>query len=408
MNDLEDLLRAELLARADAADEAASSRRLTPLLTGLEHQIRRTRLHRKLQACALAAAAVAVAIVLPLALLSGGATPSSTVGPGSTGAASPSGTHPGTVGPSAPGHGSSAPFDHGIPLTSTSLTPSGWAPVSYLDAQLSVPSSWLVESSSGTSCGGKVQGLVYEGVQFDGAALTRMGCTIPPNVVSILPLSAGLSQSQPAGSHSTLNGFPVERVTGAAGTMTYLIPGFDVEVSASGPLADQVLHTLTRSPLSVVLAPGPGLAAGSGWTSQDFGGIRFDVPAGWKARQTSSWGGCPYGITASTVTLSTATAISDPNCPAPPQTAGFQQGRPGLVVGAGKYAAAAASGAHLQCMSLHGMRACVMADGLGSALLKLAVYPSGQSQPVLVEIGLAGSGAVAGAIYDSIRPASGS
>ncbi len=406
MNDLEDLLREELRARADAADEAASSRRLTPLLTGLEHQIRRTRLHRKLQACALAAAAVAVAIVLPLALLSGSSTPSSTIGPGSTGSASPSATHPGTVGPSKPGHGSSVPVENGIPLTNTSLTPSGWAPVSYLDAQLSVPSSWLVESSSGTSCSDKVQGLVYEGVQFDRVALTRMSCTVPPNIVSILPLSAGLAHSQPTGSHSMLNGFPVERVTGAAGTLTYLIPGFDVEVSASGPLAEQVLHTLTRSPLSVVLAPGPHLAAGSGWTSEDFGGIRFEVPAGWKTQQTSSWGGCPYGITASTVTLSTATAQSI-GCPAPPQTAGFQQGRPGIVV-AGKYAAATASGAHLQCVSLHGMRACVTADGLGSALLKLAVYPPGQSQPVLVEIGLAGSGAVGRAIYDSIRPASGS
>jgi hypothetical protein len=405
MNDLEDLLRRELRARADAADEAASSRRLAPLLTGLEHQIRRTRLHRKVQACALAAAAVAVAIVLPLALLSGGSTPSSTIGPGSTRPASPGGTHPGTVGPSKPGHGSSVPVENGIPLTRTSLTPSGWAPVSYLDAQLSVPSSWLVQSSSGTSCSDSVQGLVYEGVPVDRAALTRMGCTVPPNIVSILPLSAGLAHSQPTGSHSMLNGFPIERVSGAAGTLTYLIPGFDVEVSASGPLAEQVLHTLTRSPLSVVLAPGPSLAAGAGWTSQNFGGITFEVPAGWKTQQTSSWGGCPYGISASTVTLSTATVMSEPSCPAPPQTAGFQQGRPGLVVGAGKYAAAAASGAHLQCVSLHGMRACVMADGLGSALLKLAVYPRGQSQPVLVEIGLAGSGAVARAIYDSISPA---
>jgi hypothetical protein len=408
MNDLEELLRHELRARADAADEAASSRRLTPLLTGLEHQIRRTRLHHRLQAGALAAAAVAVAIVLPLALLSGGTTPSSTIGPGSTSAASPGGTHPGTVGPSKPGHGSSAPVDRGIPLTRTSLTPSGWAPVSYLDAQLSVPSAWLVESSPGTSCGGSVQGLVYEGVPVDKAALAHMGCTTPPNIVSILPLSVGLSRSQPTGSHSTLNGFPVERVAAAAGTQTYLIPGFDVEVSASGPLAQQVLKTLTRSPLSVVLAPGPSLAAGSGWTSEDFGGIRFEVPGWWKTQQTSSWGGCPYGITANTVTLSTATVMSDPACPAPPRTTGFQQGRPGVVVGAGKYTAAAASGAHLQCMNLHGMRACVTVGGLGSALLKLAVYPPGQSQPILVEIGLAGSGAVARAVYDSIRPASGS
>jgi hypothetical protein len=406
MNDLEDLLRDELRARADAADEAATSRRMTPLLAGLDHQIRRTRMRRQLQGAALAAAAVAVAIVLPLTLLSSGSAPSTTTGPGSTRPASPGGTRPATVGPSKPGHHGSAPIDHGMPLTNTALTPSGWSPVSYLDAQLSVPSSWLVETGSASSCSARAPGLVFEGIPASKLAVTQAGCTMPPDTVAIFPLSAGLSQSQPTGSHVMLNGFPAERVTSAAGTLAYLIPGFGVEVTASGPMAERVVHTLTRSPLSVVLAPGPSLATAAGWSSQSFGGIRFAVPAGWKVQRTSTWGGCPYGMAADSATLSTATSLSSPSCPGLPHTAGLQQGRLGLVVGAGKYATSAASGAHLQCVRLHGMRACVTADGLGSALLKLAVYPPGQSQPVLVEIGLAGSGAVARAIYDSISPAS--
>ena len=62
---------------------------------------------------------------------------------------------------------------------------------------------------------------------------------------------------------------------------SYLAPSLGVEITVDGPLGQRVLHTLTWSPRSVVLAPGSSPAIPSSWRYVSFAGLRFSVPANW-------------------------------------------------------------------------------------------------------------------------------
>jgi hypothetical protein len=176
-----------------------------------------------------------------------------------------------------------------------------------------------------------------------------------------------------------------------------------VLVTARGPLARRVLGTLTRSPLSVVFAPGPEAAVPSGWRWHDFGGIRFAAPAAWPQERSVVWAGCPLAIQPVTVTLAKTTTAIAGSCSPGSFTAGSLTAQPGVLV---------ATGPFLQwpvprgspCHRLHGLRACYSRPIYLGGVLDVSVYVPGRRRPTVVEIGLAGNGEVARTIYDSIRP----
>jgi hypothetical protein len=78
----------------------------------------------------------------------------------------------------------------------------------------------------------------------------------------------------------------------------------------------------------------------------------------------------------------------------------------GVTVGAGRLVnAGIAPGPYRLCMRLRGLRACVPRQGmLAGEFLALVVFPHGRQGPTEIDIGLAGTGATARAILDSIRP----
>jgi hypothetical protein len=295
-----------------------------------------------------------------------------------------------------------------VPLADSSLTPSGWAPVPYFAAQVSVPASWYVEKSGGSVCGGGMHGMIFLNQPPRLKFLRAMGCQLARNVVVLTTL-----RRRPSPSASTtmnrsgvVNGLRVLSRRHNGEDML-IAPSLGVQLTARGPLAPRVLATLTRSPLSVALARGPVLPVPGGWRWHRFGGITFAAPGSWSLIRSNWWGGCPYGLAARTILLSTAATLFVPSCPAPPQTAGFEAARPGIVIGAGRYATLGASKlSHAACLDLHGFHACVAANGYGGGLLTLAINVPGRSQPVIVEIGLSGSGALPRTIIESIGPRS--
>jgi hypothetical protein len=101
-----------------------------------------------------------------------------------------------------------------------------------------------------------------------------------------------------------------------------------------GPLARQVVATLTYSPLSVVLNSSVS-SVPAGWRHLAFGGIQFAVPGQWRLERVTSWGGCPGNIAPDVLELSTAQTMSTPGCPRPPETAGYLVASPGMVLGSG-------------------------------------------------------------------------
>jgi hypothetical protein len=128
------------------------------------------------------------------------------------------------------------------------------AAVPYREAQLMVPGSWLVESSGQLSCGlPQAGGMIFAGTRpgFPKA----YGCRLTGSLAWIVPaghIPPGLRHRKPT---AVFHGLPVYRVASNIGR-AYLVPELKVIIGARGPLAQSILATVTRSPLSVALKRG--------------------------------------------------------------------------------------------------------------------------------------------------------
>lgn len=290
------------------------------------------------------------------------------------------------------------------PLADVAATPKGWSPISSGNVQISVPSSWLVYNDD---CSNDVAGIVF--VAEPPRVMSNTGCTTPANVVSI---GAARRSSITHGRTAVVNDIHVSIGWSRAGTtLTYTEWALGMEVTASGPLAQRVLRTITHSPLSVVLGSDI-YGTPEAWRTVIFGGLEFSVPGNWQVTHVSWWGGCPYDIAANTLQLSAAQSISSPSCPAPPTNAGYEAAVAGMVVGAGpKLTASSTQGD--RCVRRDRLRICVepvvlngsYSSELHLGLLTAEVFLPGTIRPDLVEIGLAGSGITPLRIFDSLRPA---
>ncbi len=368
MNDVEDLLREELRARVDAAEAALPDTGLR--LIDIDARIRRARFRRRWTGAALSAVAAAAAIALPLALLS----------PGS---------------PSRVGH---VTPEHGVPLTDTAATPSGWATVAHGDAQISVPPDWQV--SSKPMCGRAAPGNVVLGTD---STLLVVRCRHAQNMAAILLEPDGRKLA--GGFGTSINGIavvPITLVPSPAGSVSYYVPALHVTVTATGPLARRVLATLTRSPLSVVLAPGPRIPEPRSWRWHEFRGIRFAAPRGWALVRNGHWGCSPASATEAVILIPAAN-FQRPRCAAIFPTAGQMAGHVGVIAAVGSYRGADSAG-HGACRSQHGLRVCYLTPAFDNQMLDVAAYIPGRDRVTLLQIGLGGSGAIPRTIFQSIRP----
>jgi hypothetical protein len=272
--------------------------------------------------------------------------------------------------------------------------------------QLSVPSTWFVEDP-GYVCADNQQGMVF--INEPPMLPNDSGCKLAANVVE---LSTVPDKVPPGYHHTVINAIPAaERSTGSGRDMTETVRALGTEVTAKGPLARRVIATLTGSPLSVVLASSVS-SAPSGWRHVDFGGLSFSVPGQWAIQRVDWWGGCPYNITSGTLLLSTAKYDSFPGCPAPPETAGYLAGRPGMVLFAGPKVPAAPAG--VKCLTRNRLRICIdppppsaggFSPGRELDLLTARVTVPHQTTVDPVEIGLRGPGILPLDVFGSIRPA---
>ncbi|MHB8457902.1 MAG: hypothetical protein ACYDBS_09485, partial [Acidimicrobiales bacterium] len=276
-----------MLERTVASDASASSlgseTHTEPLQADIAHFQSHNRSSPRWRRAAVVVAVAAVsiaAIVIPLSVRSGHPAPSHPV---------PASRRP-TARP------------HIAPLADVAATPKGWSPVALGNAQISVPSSWYIESQGNSTCGGGiargVTGIVFLG---EGALLpSSMGCSRPANVVTLT--HAG-HRPIPHGRTAIVNGIHVRYGWTRAGpVLTYVERALGMEVTASGPRSRAVLQTITHSPLSVVLGSAVG-GTPAGWRTVVFGGLRFAVPSGWQTTRQTWWGGCPFGIAAKVLVL---------------------------------------------------------------------------------------------------------
>jgi hypothetical protein len=310
------------------------------------------------------------------------------------------------------------------PAIDTATSPAGWMPVAFGDAQISVPAGFNVFYLD-SQC--------FSSILQPGTVLVGDGSVpncLPPSVtqpkgtlVHFSPLTRnpgwwrnekpmrlnGLSVYLGPGMDPYLAGYGLEYEAN-----DYIVPSLGIEVAGVGPLAKQVLNTLSRSPRAVVLASGPAPTVPSSWQSVAFAGLQFSVPATWPISRTS---GAAFGLGnpcetpgvaffAAAGTLSSDTHLLPPNACA----AGAYSNAPQLPMDGVQVD----SGSHLQfhvtlsfqkpCPHLHGLTACP-ATSPAYSILVLRVNVPGRDKPVFVSIGLAGNGMIARTILYSLRPA---
>ena len=295
-----------------------------------------------------------------------------------------------------------------VPAVALATTPAGWVPVAFGNAQVSVPPTWWALYNSPPCPTGSPPGEVFvnplPGV-FHCPAETAPG---PSTTIRFGP---------PTSPNSTVLGHP-EVINGllvypypTGPQSSYLVPSLSVEITVDGPFGQRVLHTLTWSPRSVVLAPGSSSAIPSSWRWVTFAGLRFSVPRNWPITRTEVTPGLGticrqqgVAFADTTVTLSTdARPLLLPPCPRIQPTP--QQPENGVQVDSGlrtEPTVTLSLSAH--CLDLHGLTSCPATSPADSILVVRMNVP-GRDKPVFVSLGLAGNGIVARTILYSLRRA---
>jgi hypothetical protein len=295
-----------------------------------------------------------------------------------------------------------------------SVTPPGWVPVAFGDAQVSVPATWHVLFNFCVI--GSPVGDVY--VNPSGGFCAAQNPWRGRTTVMLLRVTDGEFQGSPSsnGQRTVINGIAVyDLYLYGRAPPNYLVPSLGVEVAAEGPLARRVVATLTRSPRTAALATGPAPSVPASWHQVTFAGLRFSVPANWPITSTS---GAAFGLgtpcatpgvafpnlAAYGVTLDTDTHFLPPDA-CPSETPLNQPPTDGVQVDSGSrvnFRVALSFSTH--CLKLHGVTACP-ATSPAYSILVLKVTVPGRSKPVYVSIGLAGNGMVARTILYSLRAA---
>ena len=286
-----------------------------------------------------------------------------------------------------------------------STASTGWVPVAYGDAQVSVPASFIVVYPGQIPFCGSVRSA---GTLFlEPTPTTRTGPGCPAEVRSTLVRLASTRQV-PAKYASEkpviLNGVPVYLgpTDELLARYTYYAPSLGVEVTADGPLARLVIGTLARSPRATALALGTAPSVPASWRSVSFSGLGFSVPADWTVERTETWNLCgPVQIAIGQgVTLDTDKAFLALPCPAPlsfPVTPSD-----GVRIDSGAQGPTGPFSAGGACIHAAGLTTCPSSTPDYSILLLRVTVP-GRATPVFVSIGLAGSGMVARTILCSLR-----
>ena len=288
------------------------------------------------------------------------------------------------------------------PAVDLSATPPGWVPVVYGDAQISVPADWYVLYSQPCDSG-HPPGEVFVDPPRGSFSCPVETAPLPTTTVTLLPATArGYQPPSLYGHRRVINGISVFPY----GAASYIVPSLGVEISVGGVLGQRVLHTLTRSPRAVALAPGPGPSVPSSWRSVSFAGLRFSVPATWPVQHTANWDVCgapqlvlgfPEGVILDTDRYFLALPCAEPAPFALPPSDGVRvdSGRQGPT---GSFSPGGA------CLRVGGLTACPSGSPAYSILLLRVTVP-GRTKPVMLSIGLAGNGMVARTILYSLRAA---
>ncbi|MGH9172043.1 MAG: hypothetical protein ACRD0Z_14435 [Acidimicrobiales bacterium] len=218
-----------------------------------------------------------------------------------------------------------------------------------------------------------------------------------------------------------VNGIAVQVWHVSSSYSDYVLPKLDFSLSLTGAAAQPVLQTLTYSPRAAVLAGGPPPKVPSAWVPVSVARVSFKVPPSWldagKPYTSDEWGwlcerwGTSLPTPSGRLVRDTDRFAGDSaGCAAPPP---YTTKPPvtGLIVDLAPSGYWPGGGGSLgQCLHVTGLKACTVAgaDALRAVdILFVRITVPGRSAPLLIELGLAGSGLTARTVLYSLARASG-
>ena len=276
----------------------------------------------------------------------------------------------------------------------TETTPSGWLPVSYGDAQLSVPSAWALISSGAAECGPNTGVVILGSGQW---CPSSMNAQARPNT-SIVTLKTVSSYPERPGSPAFIaNGIPVY-APGVA--PVYVVPALGIELTVSGPSQTRVLQTLTFSPRAVALAAGSPAPVPKSWRWISFAGIRFAVPPHWAVKRTPTAPSCGTDLVLSEAGVDLAAGPALPvSCPLPMADVRPVPQVPGVEVD--DFSSASSQWGCVGPGNIDGLNICIEAMPAFGVLI--AETSSAGHRPITMKIGMFGSGGDGRTILYSMR-----
>jgi hypothetical protein len=282
-----------------------------------------------------------------------------------------------------------------VPSVDVNATPPGWVPVDYRDAQISVPKNWDVSFSP---CPGPAPGTVF--LHSPGPAYFCPNAPSNPTMAWIYSMTTPPPTEIP----TVVNGIDTYPIEGSPALGGYQIPSLGLQVEVEGPLANEVLQTLTYSPRFVTLAAGS-LAPPTpdSWHRISFGGISAEVPKAWRITHSAPID-CEPGLLNLGERAVFEVSGTEPIAVACPATTFVQVEEPtdGLLINPGPYGPLTSSTTYGRCFKAHGLSVCPTTSDIYGVLVT-AVHLPRHSRPVAVEIGLAGDGSTARTILDSLQ-----
>jgi hypothetical protein len=300
------------------------------------------------------------------------------------------------------------------PAVDTSLTPPGWVPVDYDDAQLSAPPSWPV-TAGGVDCAGSVQDVIGLGPARLEPTSNRF-CLIGSQAATIAKL-AQIPKQYAHEAPTILNGIEVFQGPSRDGSLSYFVPSLNVSLAAWGNLGRSVINTLTYSPRYIGLRAGT--VTPESWKRVSADGVTFAVPGTWTASHSDIYGpGCDLsGLAYRTgaVVLDSDRRLEASSCPDMAANVGglFSEVAPGVVVDESPSAMefqpfSAPSG---QCLSerragFSEIAACPFGSPSADVLyVSVTNEESGGAAPreFVIELGLGANGQVGQTILHSLR-----
>ena len=288
--------------------------------------------------------------------------------------------------------------------------PAGWVPVVHGDAQISIPASWWVGYHSPPCLPVTVAGESGEtGEVFVDPLQGAFHCPESTGSISNTTVTLQAPRSSVTSGHPTyVNGLAAYPYPAGPAT-SYLVPALDLEISIAGPLGRPVLGTLTTSPRDAVPSSVAGPGPPSSWRAVRFAGLSFSAPVTWPILRTSEapvlgalCGTRGVAFAASAVTLSTDRKPMAPaKCPTVLTTP--QLPTDGVQVDSGPSSPASSLATFAtKCLRIGRLTACPATSPAYSILVLKLTAPS-LSAPVVVALGLSGTGVVASTILHSFR-----